>query len=75
MIAVDTISKGDGSRISNPRRVIVRDEDGWRALWAEHAGGDVLPPYVDFVNPDGGRCVRRRNAVGRLQPLDCVRPS
>jgi hypothetical protein len=48
--AVDTISKGDGSRISQPRRVIVRDEDAWRALWAEHAGGDVMPPYVDFVN-------------------------
>jgi len=50
VIAVDTISKGDGSRISTPRRVIVRDEDAWRALWAEHAGGDVMPPYVDFVN-------------------------
>jgi uncharacterized membrane protein len=47
---VDTISKGDSSRISAPRRVIVRDDEAWRALWAEHAGGDVAPPHVDFIN-------------------------
>jgi uncharacterized membrane protein len=47
---VDTISKGDSSRVSDPRRVVVRDDEAWRALWAAHAGSDVTPPHVDFVN-------------------------
>ena len=50
MSTVDTISKGDGSRIADPRRVIVRDDDGWRALWSEHTGNNVPPPPVDFAN-------------------------
>jgi len=47
---IDTISKGDGSRIGSAHRVVVRDDEAWRALWAEHAGSDVAPPPVDFVN-------------------------
>ena len=50
MSVVDTISKGEASRIGDPRRVVVRDEQGWRALWAEHEGGDATPPHVDVVN-------------------------
>ena len=50
MSVVDSISKGEASRIGDPRRVVVRDEAGWRALWAEHAGSDATPPHVDFVN-------------------------
>jgi uncharacterized membrane protein len=41
-----TIGRGADSRIAEPTRAIVRDEDTWRALWAAHAGDD--PPPVDF---------------------------
>ena len=33
-----TIASGDGSRIVEPRRMIVRDAAEWRALWAVHLG-------------------------------------
>lgn len=43
-----TIAGGDGSRILEPRRMIVRDAEEWRALWALHAGPEVESPGVDF---------------------------
>jgi len=49
MTAVSTIAKGDGSGVSAPRRVIIRDEDAWRALWTEHAGAAAAAPPVDFA--------------------------
>lgn len=48
MIDVDTLARGDGSGISEPRRVVVRDEQAWRRLWVEHAGAAEAPPAVDF---------------------------
>jgi hypothetical protein len=48
MTGLSTIAKGDGSGITTPRRVVIRDEPEWRALWAEHAGGAASPPAVDF---------------------------
>jgi hypothetical protein len=48
MTTVSTIAKGDGSGVTTPRRVIVRDERAWRALWAEHAGASAAPPRIDF---------------------------
>lgn len=45
---LSTIAKGDGSGVSSPRRVVVRDDRMWRALWAEHAGASTAPPRVDF---------------------------
>lgn len=43
-----TIAQGDGSRIVESRRAIVRNHDDWRALWAAHAGPDAQEPSVDF---------------------------
>lgn len=45
---MQTIARGDGSRIVEPRQVIVRDELEWRALWAAHAGPELPRPAVDF---------------------------
>lgn len=42
-----TIARGDLSRIGEPRTVIVRDREAWRALWREHAGS-ADPPAVEF---------------------------
>ncbi len=44
-----TIARGDASRIVEPRRLIVRSADEWRALWALHAGPGPDPPAVDFA--------------------------
>ena len=45
---IETVAKGDGSRIVVPQQVIARDEPDWQALWAAHAGPDVPAPPVDF---------------------------
>ena len=49
MTAVSTIAKGDGSAVTAPRRVVIRDEEAWRALWAEHAGAAAAPPQNDLA--------------------------
>lgn len=49
MTALSTIAKGDGSGVSTPRRIVVRDDRAWRALWAEHAGASGGAPAVDFA--------------------------
>ncbi len=49
MSRLSTIAKGDGSGISAPRRVVIRDEPEWRTLWAEHAGSDAAIPRIDFA--------------------------
>jgi uncharacterized membrane protein len=45
---MDTIARGDGSKIVEPRQAIVRDEREWRALWLAHAGLELPVPAVDF---------------------------
>jgi uncharacterized membrane protein len=44
-----TIARGDGSRIVEPRRVVVRSETEWRAVWAAHAGPEAAEPPIDFT--------------------------
>jgi uncharacterized membrane protein len=48
MTDVITIARGDASRIEDPRRIVARTEDEWRALWAVHAGPDAPAPAVDL---------------------------
>jgi uncharacterized membrane protein len=48
MTDVITIARGDASRIEDPRRIVARTEDEWRALWALHAGPDAPAPAVDL---------------------------
>ena len=50
MIPLTTIAQGDSSRVVEPRRVIARTDDEWRALWAIHAGPDADAPAVDLAN-------------------------
>jgi uncharacterized membrane protein len=46
---LETIARGNSSRIAQPRRVVARSEDEWRALWSAHAGPEVPAPWVDFA--------------------------
>jgi uncharacterized membrane protein len=50
MMDLVTIARGDASRLVEPRRMVVRTADEWRALWAVHAGPDADPPPVDFAS-------------------------
>ena len=53
-----TIDQGDGSRVAEPRRTIVRDDGEWKALWAVHAGPDAATPAIDFTSPVAIACTR-----------------
>jgi uncharacterized membrane protein len=44
-----TIARGDASNVTEPRRLIARSEEEWRALWAVHAGPDAASPLIDFA--------------------------
>jgi uncharacterized membrane protein len=48
MPGIETIAKGEGSRIVEPRRFLVRDHHAFTAIWAAHAGPDASVPAVDF---------------------------
>jgi uncharacterized membrane protein len=45
---VETIARGDDSRLVEPRRFLLRDPIAFRAVWAAHAGPDAPAPPVDF---------------------------
>jgi uncharacterized membrane protein len=45
---IQTIARGDASRILRAQRVVARGEEEWRALWAAHAGPSGIAPPVDF---------------------------
>jgi uncharacterized membrane protein len=45
---IETIAKGDGSLLVEPRRFVVRDRASFVAIWEAHAGRDVPAPPVDF---------------------------
>ena len=46
---IQTIARGDASRILQAQRMIARSDEDWRALWAAHAGPSAVAPPVDFV--------------------------
>lgn len=48
-MTVTTVARGDASRVADPRRVIARTDDEWRALWAIHAGPGAEAPAVDLA--------------------------
>jgi uncharacterized membrane protein len=45
---VETIEKGDGSRVVEARRFVVRDSQSFAAIWSAHAGPDAELPPIDF---------------------------
>jgi uncharacterized membrane protein len=45
---IETIARGDDSRLVEPRRFLLRDPVAFRAVWAAHAGPDAPAPSVDF---------------------------
>ena len=42
-----SLAAGTTSGITQPRQVVIRTTEGWRALWREHAAGTPVPS-VDF---------------------------
>ena len=46
---VETIAHGNSSRIAQPRRVLARTAEEWRALWAAHSGPEAPEPPIDFA--------------------------
>ena len=46
---IQTIARGDSSRILRLRRVVARDDEEWRVLWRAHAGAAADAPPVDFA--------------------------
>jgi uncharacterized membrane protein len=48
-MSATTIARGDASRVTEPRRVLARTDDEWRALWAIHAGPGTEAPAVDLA--------------------------
>jgi uncharacterized membrane protein len=45
---IETIAKGDGSRLVQPRRFVVHDPTAFSAIWEAHAGPDLPVPPIDF---------------------------
>lgn len=50
MAPVETLARGDDSRLVEPRRFIVRDSRAFAAIWAAHAGQTATLPVVDFAS-------------------------
>ena len=45
---VETLARGDDSRLVEPRRFLIRDRQAFAAVWAAHAGPNAVAPQVDF---------------------------
>lgn len=45
---VETLARGDDSRLVEPRRFLIRDRQAFSAIWAAHAGQHAAVPAVDF---------------------------
>jgi uncharacterized membrane protein len=48
MSGLETLVKGDDSRVVEPRRFVARNQAMFTAIWAAHAGPDSSAPAVDF---------------------------
>lgn len=48
MADVETLARGDDSRLVEPRRFVIRDRQSFNAVYAAHAGQDAAVPAVDF---------------------------
>ena len=45
---LDTVARGDDSRIVQAREALARNTAEWRALWAAHSGPGTPEPAIDF---------------------------
>ena len=45
---VETLARGEDSRLVEPRRFVIRDRQSFSAVWAAHAGPAAAVPAVDF---------------------------
>lgn len=48
MAPLETLSRGDDSRLVQPRRFVIRDRQSFSAVYAAHAGQDAVVPAIDF---------------------------
>ena len=47
-LPMTTIARGANSQIMDARQAVIQDDNDWRALWRDHAGG-APAPAVDFT--------------------------
>jgi uncharacterized membrane protein len=45
---VETLARGDDSRLVEPRRFLIRDRQAFAAIWTAHAGPNAVVPAIDF---------------------------
>ncbi len=50
VVNFETVDQGERSGIRDERQVVVRDAQGWAALWAEHVAGRIPEPPVPEVD-------------------------
>ena len=62
---VETIARGDDSRLVEPRRFLIRDRQAFSAVWAAHAGPNARAGDR-FRIPDGRRSLCRRASHARV---------
>ena len=48
MADIETIARGEDSRLVELRRFVIRDRQAFAAIWAAHAGPNAIVPVVDF---------------------------
>ena len=48
MHEVETLARGEDSRLIEPRRFLIRDRQSFSAVWAAHAGPAAAVPAVNF---------------------------
>jgi uncharacterized membrane protein len=48
MSGIETIARGEDSRLVELRRFVIRDPQSFAAIWSAHAGQDAVAPAVDF---------------------------
>ena len=48
MHEVETLARGEDSRLVEPRRFLIRDRQSFSAVWAAHAGPAAAVPAVNF---------------------------
>ena len=48
MADIETLARGEDSRLVELRRFVIRDRQAFAAIWAAHAGPNAIVPVVDF---------------------------
>ena len=66
MHEVETLARGEDSRLVEPRRFLIRDRQSFGAVWAAHAGPAATVPARRLRHTHGRGRLRRRATHGRV---------